>query len=580
MDPMKQEADHLDEKAQSSTNEDSADVAPMKTMDSDDGDYDLSWRVWMVVFACAMWGLIYAGTQITLLFWTSAITADIGGETESLWIGQAFQVTTAILGPLLARIGDTCGRREVILFGVAVGGIGCIIISVAPTVNVAIAGATVFGVCYASGGNIYTASSEVLPRRHRGTAQITILLGSITGVLLGLYVGANFIQNNPGGYPGWRSASWFNVATHFVTFLLFFFFYHPSPVPNPQGLTVAKRIMQIDWLGCLLLGAGICPLMVGLIWGGAVYPWGSATIIAVLVVGVGMFGLLAVHQVWFRKDGLFSHQLFQNPNFLTCLLSILVEGLIYNVFTHYFAVETAVLWDPRPYFLATRFMPFTIGAALACPAYGYYVYRYKDAKYVLVFGYSAFLAGVIGMAAAKLDTDKITVVYSTLCGVGFAAPLVFLNMVTQLSVDPALMGLATALVISSRAIGGALGIAICGAVFTSKVTESIPAYVAKAALEAGLPATSLKQFIGGLATKNATLVGTTPGVTTLIVEVGTDAIRRAYLYSFQMMWLTAIPFIAVGILGLFALKSTKKEMNAVVDRPVEYTHHKESVSEA
>lgn len=56
---------------------------------------------------------------------------------------QAFQVVTALAGPALARIGDTCGRRYVILFGIFMGGVGVIIISVAPNVNVAIAGACV-----------------------------------------------------------------------------------------------------------------------------------------------------------------------------------------------------------------------------------------------------------------------------------------------------------------------------------------------------------------------------------------------------------------------------------------------------
>lgn len=118
-----------------------------------------------------------------------------------------------------------------------------------------------------------------------------------------------------------------------------------------------------------------------------------------------------------------------------------------------------------------RFAVFTAGAAFVCPIYGYWVYKTKDAKHVLIFGYTAFLAGVIGMAAAKIDTDQITIIYGSECrdsatfehrtdaerppalaGVGFAAPLVFLNMVTQLSVPPEIMGLATALVISSRSM--------------------------------------------------------------------------------------------------------------------------------
>lgn len=41
--------------------------------------------------------------------------------------------------------------------------------------------------------------------------------------------------------------------------------------------------------------------MVGLIWGGAVYPWGSATIITTLVLGFAFFGIFAIHQLFIKK---------------------------------------------------------------------------------------------------------------------------------------------------------------------------------------------------------------------------------------------------------------------------------------
>lgn len=135
--------------------------------------------------------------------------------------------------------------------------------------------------------------------------------------------------------------------------------------------------------------------MVGLIWGGGVYAWSSPTIIACLVgereaainiapkltipssssVGASFFVILAGHQTKIKTDGLMSSALFENSNFLTCLLSIFVEGLIYNVFTvsilssllevpltddplitqHFYGNETGLLWDARPYFLALRY---------------------------------------------------------------------------------------------------------------------------------------------------------------------------------------------------------------------------------
>lgn len=73
------------------------------------------------------------------------------------------------------------------------------------------------------------------------------------------------------------------------------------------------------------------------------------------------------------------------------------------------------------------FAAFIFAAALAAPLYGFWVYKTKDAKHVLLFGYASFLAGVIGMATVKLGTNQVVILYCCLCGIGFAAPLVFLN---------------------------------------------------------------------------------------------------------------------------------------------------------
>ncbi|KAL8292166.1 hypothetical protein RQP46_001632 [Phenoliferia psychrophenolica] len=481
--------------------------------------HSLPWTTWMVVFACATWNGTISCTQITCLFWSSAFTATLGGAAEGLWLGQSFQVVTAVLGPVLARIGDSCGRRYVILLGIFFGALGSLIMALATDINMAIAGASLFGLSYGSGGNVFSVSSEVLPRAHRGTAQVMTLFGAIFGVLIGLYAGANLILTHPGNYPGWRSASWLNFALHVFTFALFAIFYHPRAVANPSGFSVLQRIGQIDLVGCALLAAGICPF-------------------------------------------------------------IAVEGLIYNVFTHFFAVETALLWDARPYFLATRFAAFVFAAAITAPLYGLYVYRFKDAKAVLLFGYGAFLAGLIGMATVTLGTNKVSIIYCVLCGIGFAAPLVFLNMVTQLAVKPELMGLATSLIISSRSIGGAVGIAICGAVFTSKATVKIPAYVIAAVVKAGLPAASIPAVVGGIAGSKPAMYASAKGVTPAIIAAGKRALLLAYTDSLRFIWIVAIPFVVLGIVGLMFLQSTVHAMDATVDRPIETSRHKELVSDA
>jgi hypothetical protein len=77
--------------------------------------------------------------------------------------------------------------------------------------------------------------------------------------------------------------------------------------------------------------------------------------------------------------------------------------------------------------------------------------------------------------------------------------------VVQLSVDPALIGVATALTITARSVGGAVGTSVVGAVFTSKLTAVLGPYIANAAINAGLPSTSITAFVTAMATGKSLL---------------------------------------------------------------------------
>lgn len=78
----------------------------------------------------------------------------------------------------------------------------------------------------------------------------------------------------------------------------------------------------------------------------------------------------------------------------------------------------------------------------------------------------------------------------------------------------------------------------------------LPSNIAKAGIEAGLPSSSVTQFVGGLAGQNTTLLMSTPGVTPAIIGAGADALLDTYLKSFRSVWITAIPFVALAAVGM------------------------------
>ena len=105
--------------------------------------------------------------------------------------------------------------------------------------------------------------------------------------------------------------------------------------------------------------------------------------------------------------------------------------------------------------------------------------------------------------------------------------------------------------LAARLLGGAVGVTVCKllrhptafqrlhvcvdtAVFTEKLTALLPANIAGAALQAGLPASSLAPFVGGIATGNVTLALSAPGVTPEILQAGAAGAALGYALALKV----------------------------------------------
>jgi len=123
--------------------------------------------------------------------------------------------------------------------------------------------------------------------------------------------------------------------------------------------------------------------------------------------------------------------------------------------------------------------------------------------------------------------------------------------------------------IAVRSLGGSVGLAVYNAIFTAKLTSNIGPKIAGAVLPLGLPASSLPQFIGGLASQNNTLVGLTPGVTPEIIEAGVGGLFEAYSQGFRYVWISAGVFMFVSAIAAAFIIDSPKEFNFNIDAPAE-----------
>lgn len=98
----------------------------------------------------------------------------------------------------------------------------------------------------------------------------------------------------------WRWNYYLNLITNSISVILFFLCYHPPSYKQlHEGKTVAQELRQLDYGGIVLFAGGLVSLILGISWGGGLYPWASANSIAPIVIGIvtliafGFYGTLS-----------------------------------------------------------------------------------------------------------------------------------------------------------------------------------------------------------------------------------------------------------------------------------------------
>lgn len=192
----------------------------------------------------------------------------------------------------------------------------------------------------------------------------------------------------------------------------------------------------------------------------------------------------------------------------------------------------------------------------------------------MIAGFVILTGGVVGLACIQPGDDINSLVFAALTGLGFGAPLILVIAGVQLAVPHHLIATATAATTCSRAIGAAVFTAIASAAMTSRLDKYIPAYTAKAAIEAGLPESSLAGFIKALTSGDTAALQKVAGVSSDIIKAGVMALKQAYADGIRVVYIITAPFGVVAIIACIFLGDMKRVMNYGVDAPVEDLHTK------
>ncbi|KAL8279865.1 hypothetical protein RQP46_007715 [Phenoliferia psychrophenolica] len=528
-----------DEMINNGSKEDFKPVSEQISWVEDDTAVAVGLHTWMAVFAGCMFPFTGFYLVICGASFTGYVVADIGGATGIAWLPNAYELVVLAMAAFMSSMGDVYGRRQILLGGLVLTFIGCILIATAKNINVVIVGSALTGGLFANQGNFYTIPAEVLPKRYRGIgATLGAAAGGLGALAAYLSMGA-FIRDY--AVVGWRYGFYVSAGFVLLTGIMFYIYYTPINKPSKTFIHVITH--DIDMVGTALQLGFAVPFIIGLVWGGNAYPWASAHCIGTLAVGGASLIALIVHQVWFKKDGLFHHELFECRNFAISALGLFIEGICFLVFLLFYPLMIATLYEAEPFNQSLRVLPFWAAFTIACPLVGIYSRRTKD----LNIGFGLVLIATIVMATLGPQSANVALGVMIIGGVGFSTPLALFNATAQLAVPKKLLGLASGQFIAARAFGASVGAVIFVAILTTKATT--------------VRSRKLSSW-GGLL-------------------ISTVALKSAYSEAFHYGWYACIPFVAIALLMCVGLDgdAIKKQMNWAVDNPVEEIHHIDEVKQ-
>ncbi|MCJ1472599.1 hypothetical protein MMC13_001248 [Lambiella insularis] len=498
----------------------------------------------------------------------SAVSAVVGGADIQGWLLTTITILLVALSPPISQAADYWGRKWLLVVLNMVGCIGCLVTSRANSMGMAIAGEAIVGLCFSITPLLFAVPSEVLPHRHRVTAQGWVNFGSAVGGFVALLVGAALITSN--GPEGFRILWYINAAAFALSALLFLFLYRPPPRELQLSLTFKEKLGQLDWIGFGLIVSGLTLFVMGLSWALNPYPWNDAHVLAPLIVGVTIMIALGVYEWKFKVDGMFHHGLFsRDRNFGIALGCVFFEGFVFIAANLFYPYQVAVLYEKRQIIISTEFSVVFFVAAVAGPLAGYFVYKTKILRTPILVAFVSFLIYNICMATTTVGSQKAVWVYPIFLGFGLGVVLSGIVAVAQLSSPPELISITSGLMASVRALGVTVGAAIYTAIFHSKLSSNIPNKIAAAALPLGLPASSLPALIEDLVAQKTELMPKIPGISLKIIGASMDALLDAYCDSFRYVWIVAACFTLAGLIGACFLTDPSKDLTFRIDAPAE-----------
>jgi EmrB/QacA subfamily drug resistance transporter len=466
------------------------------------------------------------------------ITSDLNGLGQLSWVVTAYLLASTASTPIWGKISDLYGRKIMLQAAIVIFLIGSLLAGASQSMGMLIITRGIQGL---GGGGlmvlVMAVIADIIPPRERG--KYTGLFGGVFAVasIAGPLLGGFFVDS-----LSWRWIFYINLPIGIAAFAVI-----TAVLQVPK-----KRVNHvIDYLGAVILVAGVSVLLLMLEWGGSRYDWNSPTIIGMGILTIALLAGFVIRELRVPEPivpmALFKNSVFRVTSIIGFIVGLAMFGAI--VFMPLFL---QVVQGSSPTQAGLQLLPMMAGLLIASIVSGRLISLIGRYKIFPIIGMALATIGMYLLSTIQVDTPYAQLaLYLFILGLGIGNVMQVLIIAVQNSVNPRDVGVATSGSTFFRSVGGTIGTALFGAVMTSRLTHELMAH-----LPSGSASSAQISDMTSAMSKIATLPA---AIKPLVLEAFTGALSTVFL--------TAVPILIVGFVFALLLKDLHLRSDKDTEHP-------------
>ena len=493
---------------------------------------ELTHRQVLTVLTGLMLGMLVAALSQTVVATAlPTIVGELGGQDQLSWVVSATLLASTASTPIWGKLSDLYGRKLMYQSAIWIFIAGSFAAGFSQNMAMLIGARTIQGL--GIGGLMSLGQAiigDIVSPRERGRYQG--YMGSAFGLatVLGPLIGGVIVE-----HLSWRWTFFVGIPIGLAALIV---------TERVLQLPFPRREHKVDWWGATWIVAGVSSILLVLSLGGDAFAWKSGWTLALAVLAV-VFLALAVWQERRADEPIMPPHLFRNHTFVICGIAGLAVGIAMFGAMIFLPQYLQIVRGRSPMVSGLLTLPMMFGMIGAMTISGRIITKTGRYKIFPVVGLLVLAVGLVLMSQLHADTSMVvTGVYMAITGIGIGMSMQVLVLATQNAVDRADLGVATSGATFFRSMGGAIGVAMFGALLRHENASTIPDRIK----EFKVPA---EQLSG-----DTLSIGSPADVAQLPAALH-DAVVNGFADSMQVVFFSAAPFAILGFIVVLFLREQR-----------------------